>query len=282
MKRRSTFTLFLAPIAVTSLCVASSARSTPPASVAEVPFELVNGRIHVPVFVDGEGPFDFLFDNGASGMGRLDDSVRVALGIPVVRQADNFDGVNTSQINVVEVESLALGPLVHRDVELLSRDYSMDGVLGAEYFENRLVTVDYPARMLRVVEGALDPMDPHVVAYDSYFELPIRIGSGLRVGSLDTGSTLTMHLPLSYADSVQTTELVEAGRARRANTEFSLYRATLLEPVVLAGNTLTDLEVVFSERATWINIGSALLHEFAVTFDQANRRIRIARPENPE
>lgn len=245
----------------------------------EIPFELVRGRVHLPVSVNDRGPFDFLLDNGASGMGRLDDSLRAALGIPVVRQQDNFDGVNASPIDVIEVESLAVGPFVRRDVELLSRDYSVDGVLGADFFADDLLTIDYPGRVLRVLDGTLDETDPHVVSYDTYFEIPIRIGNDRRIASIDTGSTLTLFLPLVYADSLDTTELIESGRARRANTEFSLYRATLLEPVVIAGNTLTDLEVVFAESVPWINIGSGLLQEFAITFDQTSRRIRIAPAE---
>ncbi|WP_425480574.1 hypothetical protein, partial [Stenotrophomonas pictorum] len=34
-----------------------------------VPFEVIDGRIYVPVGVNGRGPFRFAVDTGASGMG---------------------------------------------------------------------------------------------------------------------------------------------------------------------------------------------------------------------
>lgn len=252
------------------------ARSMAQTPAVEIPFELVNNRVHVPVSLNGQGPFDFMLDLGAWGMGRLDDSLRTALDIPVTRQEDNFDGINSEPINVITVESLALGAFVQRGVDLLSRNYPMQGIIGQAYFEDHLLTIDYPRQVLRVSDGSLDTTDAHTVQYDEAFHVPVRIGDTDAMANIDTGSSLTMVFPMTYADRLETTPLVETGVARRANTEFRIYSATLLEPLVIAGNTLADLEVVFAESVQRINVGSGLLRRFALAIDQRNQRIRLA------
>ena len=63
-------------------------RNLPDADVAmRVPFDLVDGRIYVQARADGQGPFRFAVDTGASGMARADSSLVSALGLKPHAQA---------------------------------------------------------------------------------------------------------------------------------------------------------------------------------------------------
>ncbi|NKB90509.1 MAG: hypothetical protein GKS06_20065 [Acidobacteria bacterium] len=251
-------------------------RRLPQISPVVIPFELVHNRVHVPVEVNEQGPFDFMIDTMASGTGRLNESLRASLGVEVVGQQSNSDGMRSAPIDVVEVETLALGPLVRSNVRLLTREYSRDGMLGRDFFARDLITLDFASQQLRVETGALDRSDPRVLGYEHAFFVPARIGDRDVDVVIDTGSSLGLLLPLELADSLETTDLVEAGSARTANSVLTLYDATLLEPFSIAGNVLTNLDVTFSD-VPWINLGARVLAEagLALTLDQRSQLLRL-------
>ena len=53
-------------------------------AVARFPFELVDGRIYVQARVNGQGPFRFAVDTGASGLARADAKLVQALGLSLL------------------------------------------------------------------------------------------------------------------------------------------------------------------------------------------------------
>ena len=289
----------LSLIFLTALVAASSAGAHPAVSprreapvVAEmsVPFKLIQSRIYVDAYVNGRGRFRFLVDTGAEGMGRADTTLVKELALPVTGTAENSDGVNTSTMITVNAGSLRLGNLERRDVELLSRDYnrratpetSIAGIIGRGFFEDGTLTIDFPARVLKFSRiKRLNPRDKDVVTYKEHIVIPFAIGHRKFEGHIDTGSTLTMHLPMADVRQVKASPLEEAGQGHRANTVFNLFRTTLQEPVRISGLKLDRLTVITSREANWVNIGGGVLQQGILMLDQS-RKLFALRPSGSD
>ncbi|MCK5941732.1 MAG: hypothetical protein KAI24_07180, partial [Planctomycetes bacterium] len=124
--------------------------------------------------------------------------------------------------------------------------------------------------------GRLDEAARHVVRFAPPIEIPVRVGARTFGCSVDTGSTLTMHLPLSVAGELVAGELSGGEAGRRANTRFSLRRGRLADEVRFADNQVPDVVARFSDRARGVNLGAGVLSRFAVSVDPRSRLLRIA------
>jgi len=255
-------------------------------SKIKIPFELTRGRMYVQTFVNEQGPFRFLVDTGASGIGRADTSLVKDLGLRLAGTTQNFDGVSSSTVDTVTIASLRIGPLTQRNVQLISRNYNagrspeskiINGIIGDAFFANYLLTLDYKKQEIVLSKGALQASDAGVVRYDDSFVVPLRIGEFEAVGAFDTGSTLEMHLPIEWAKRLKIETLRDAGEGRRANTIFKLFSAELPVAVNIGGNKINRTAAHFSELAPNINIGGLFLanNRCVITFDQKNRLIKI-------
>lgn len=266
-------------------CGGAALQTVGKSAVMRVPFEIVRGRIYVQVRVNGAGPYRFMFDTGASGMGRADTSLVNELAIPIAGTTTNSDGVNTTTINFVRLRSLSLGGMTRSNVEVLSRDYSRDGetvrisgIIGREYFADGLLVIDYPKRMLVFTRASLRPGDAGVLAYRGNFHVPVIIGVETVEGAIDTGSNLTMHVPRSLYDRISAEPLVPAGEGRRANTVFQLYSTRLHGPVRIGALSASDIPAMVSDRAPRLNIGAGFLKDYVLAFDQRSQLVALCPP----
>lgn len=238
---------FLA-MALALLAPLSTTQAQGPTDQGVVPFELSGGRIYIEAFVNDRGSYRFALDTGASGAGRADMRLTEGLALPKVAQAQNSDGVVVTATDVVTVDVIRVGPVTKRKVELLSRDYNrnlkpgaqpMMGIIGRDFFADVLITIDYPARIIRFGTGALDPKSPGVVQFGPGFAIPVCFGTLCRPGKVDTGSNRGLVLPKSFALSVSTGTPVLLGQAARMNSSVSLYKIAPREEVSVGGITAT-------------------------------------------
>lgn len=286
--RSSSLAILLSWLLITA-CGPACAQSTPlaePGQPVTIPFSVERGAIYVPAFVNGRGPFRFLVDTGASGAGRADVRLVEQLHLRVTGTTTNSDLVSTSTVTTVGLDSLRIGALERRDVEVLSRDYNVGrptdsqllmGIIGRGFFSAELLTIDYGRHELTTSQASLSESDPHVVRSTESFVVPIRIGGHDTVGHLDTGSNTQIHLPMEWSRRLSIQSLQPAGEGRRANTVFKMFAAELPVPVHIAGNALAGIDALFSEQAGQINIGSALLarEDCVIDFDQAKQLVRM-------
>jgi predicted aspartyl protease len=253
-----------------------------------VPFALEDGHMFVSVFVNGKGPFRFAFDTGASGVGRADHSLADALSLPSVAEAANWDGIKVQSADVVSVESLRLGSVERRNVELISRDFNSGrkpglqpimGIIARDFFADRLVTIDYPARTIRFSDGGLRPGDPGVTAYSGSLSVPVCFAAGCFPARVDTGSSRTLVIPKELLRKLAATEPVPIGEALRTNSVANLYEMTLQEPVRVAGVTATNQKVLYAEPSdSVIVVGSDFLKDYVLTVDQRHGLLKISMP----
>lgn len=254
-----------------------------------VPFELRYGHIFVQAYVNGKGPYLFGFDTGASGMGRADVRLVGDLSLPKVGVAENSDGIKAVAIDIVAADSLRLGALEKRHVQLLSRDYNgsspkppfLMGFIGRDFFADRLVTIDYPHRTLTFSGGALKPGGKGVVPYGPSFSIPICFASGCYQAKVDTGLSGGIVVPKAVAVRLAAGPASAAGSARRANTVSTLYEIELKEAVRIGKITAIDQTVLYTDPSDDVAaVGSDFLKDYVLTIDQRHKLLRIIRPRD--
>ena len=128
----------------------------------EIGFEIENsGHPRVPVYVNGEGPFTFTLDTGAS-MTTISKSLANKLGIET-RRIENAkaSGVGGGRLSVetAKVESLTIGSETYENLDVMvldldsvfgSYESSNRGVIGHSTLKNYRVSVDYRTKLLNL------------------------------------------------------------------------------------------------------------------------------------
>lgn len=259
----------------------AAARSGP---AMRVPFELVDGRIYVQAKVNGRGPYRFAVDTGASGMGRADASLVEALGLPLSGHALNSDGVRTVSAATTRLDSLDLGGLVRRDLEVITRDYAtgtpveqrFQGIVGRGFFEDGLLVIDYPNRILAYSTVArIAPDARNSVGYERAFRIPVSIGGVRTTGHLDTGANVTLVLPGSLYEGIDASALQQAAKGTLGNGTIDTRRARVTGPVQIGGIRLVDLDVRVSDDFPELLVGAHVLQHHLLAIDQRTRRIAL-------
>ncbi|HEX8187685.1 MAG TPA: aspartyl protease family protein [Pyrinomonadaceae bacterium] len=251
----------------------------------------------VEVMVNGQGPFLFAIDTGGGGQARVDSSLVERLKLPVVGQVRAGDGSGNSvrSVNLVELDTLALGGVEFRKVRAGSRDYNaspnlprVDGILGFGLFADYLLTLDFPAKRVRLERGGLPRADgAEVLSFESTRGVPVvELGVGARKvrAHLDTGNTVGgFVLPTSLVEKLTTAGApVTVGRARTVTSDVEIREVRLKDSIRLGRFEFAEPTVVYPALGDAANVGSKVLREFSLTFDQKNGSVRLRRSEPPK
>lgn len=140
------------------------ARVEAPADSAagEIAFELAGpggAALMVPVYLNGQGPFDFVLDTGAT-LTCVDDAVAQRLQLP---RARGLVGVGagaggTGQMRLVRLDSLRLGGARAEDLTVCALDLAhtgqvgleIDGLVGLNFLRAFRVTLDFQRAVLHL------------------------------------------------------------------------------------------------------------------------------------
>ena len=246
----------------------------------------------VEVRVNGKGPFLFLVDTGASGVARIDSSVATALSLPTVGEttASGATGGAAVPIKRVAVKSLGVGGREYRDLTPLSRSYNVPGeyvpdiggILALNLFANELLTIDFPQRQLRIEKGALPPADGKTVLdyqeRGGLMHVPITLG-GLKLTALvDTGTDRAVDVPGSVIRRLRLANFPHPiGQAEGVTGRVGIAEAVVDGELAIGQHRVHSPAVTFSESFEFPILGSVFFHDFELTIDQRNKRIRLLR-----
>jgi predicted aspartyl protease len=273
-----------APLARQDACRSRHVRTGE--ALVRVPFEVVDGRIYVQARVNGRGPFRFAVDTGASGLARADASLVGALGLGVQGQATTSDGVQAASVDTTHVDSLELGGVTRRDLDVITRDYSsrkspeaaFAGILAREFFADGLLVIDYPRKTLSFGRTrALSPAADNVLTYERAFRVPVSIGALQTEGNLDTGANVSFVLPRSLYGQVAAGPLERAGSGQLTNGNIETQRATIHGPFRIGGARLSDVEVRVADRFPELLVGAHALEGFVLMIDQRSKTIALCK-----
>jgi aspartyl protease len=258
-------------------------------AVVEVPMLLLGPMPAIEVMVNGQGPFVFAIDTGATGMARADSSLVERLKLPTVGRMRGGDGSGRSRsMEVVRLDSITFGGLRFENVRAPTRDYrtyphlsGVDGILGFDLFSEFLLTLDYAGRRVRLERGRLpEPDGAEVLGYEAGSGPPaveIGVGSFKLRGRFDTGNAIgAFILPESLVQRLSfASPPVAAGTGSTLSSRVELRAARLKDTIRLGRFEFAEPRVIFPALTDEANIGSEAFRDFAITFDQQNRRLRL-------
>lgn len=252
-------------------------------------------QLHLPaleVMINGEGPFKFGFDSGASGYISFNQDVVDRLGLVVVDEVTVSDGTgqNARTTGMYGVDTVEIGGAVFHDMSGHVGSYNrgalaqdpIDGIIGIGLFAGATLTLDYPNDLIRVSHEALPAPDGQTVLALHPEELVPTIDLALgaqtirahldarNMGGLNAPASIVKDLPLHG-------EPVEIGMARTQFNEIPISAAQYDGDVHIGKYTLHQPAIVFADLFRSANIGSRVMGEFTVTFDMANHRVQFAR-----
>src|SRR5665213_684225 len=182
------------------------------ANSATVPFKLLNNHIYANVFVNGKGPFFFVFDTGGHDL--LMPATAKALGLTIegagagmgagegVVTTGNARGV-TFQVGDVTLKNQTIA-VVPFSAQI--DGYSEQGMIGFEIFRRFVTVIDYGKRTLTFIEPAhFDPRGAGIaLPFVFYSHLPQVEGSFEgKVGKfdIDTGARDEVTLTKPFVDA---------------------------------------------------------------------------------
>ena len=293
--------LFLAVsagVAVEARQAAAETTSTDGATLASLPIELTRRGAVVQASVNGEGPYRLIVDTGAE-VTFLSHEIAGSLGdeVTVIRSTEDIYDRNASEKATIRVASITLGDLTLQDVpavvvdmsSIFGEDETAKGLLGFPVFADYLLTIDFPGERLRVSGGELPPSDgKNVLEYTEeeiegipgkYPAIPLQVEDQLLRARLDSTSGGEIMLPTEFTEKFQLVN--EPGRMAMARTpdgDFDILGATLDGTALIGSHRLTRPKLRFSDLYNDASLGTDVLDRFALTFDQANRRVRFDQP----
>ncbi|HSS19774.1 MAG TPA: retropepsin-like aspartic protease [Pyrinomonadaceae bacterium] len=260
--------------------------------VADVPMLQRGLEPAVEIKINGQGPFLFAIDTGGGMQADLDPSVAAQLKLPTngkVRAGDP-SGRNGHDYDTVLVESLSFGGAEFRGITAMVREQRMapntariDGILGFALFADYLLTLDYPGKRVLVERGELPQTNgSDIMAFRVEQHIPVidlLVGSLKLNAHIDSGNMMGgFALPESAIGKLKlASEPVTVGRASSISNVFEIKEVRLAEAIKLGSFEFAQPKVTFPTVAEHANIGSAILQEFALTFDQKNERLKLKR-----
>ncbi len=246
----------------------------------------------VEVMVNGQGPFVFGFDTGAQAGPRIDVSLVEKLKLKSTGQVQATDPSrrNVQTSDTYKLDTVSLGNLQLTNVAVASRDYrnsprpvKVDGILGLNLFADYLVTLDFPAKKLRLDKGELPKADGgEVLDYKNaagIAEVELSVGDKKIKAHLDTGNAIGAFVfPTAFAEKLNLAgEARVIGRARSATGDMEIKQVQLKDVIKLGRHEFPDATIVYPALGNIGNIGLKTLGQFVITFDQKSERVRLSR-----
>lgn len=252
--------------------------------LVHVPFQVIDGRIYVEVKVNGQGPYIFALDTGASGVGRADSNLVAALGLPKVDVGKTSDRVSEREVEIVRMGSVQFGGLKRTNAEVITRDYrsraapnaAFAGILGRGFFEDGLLVIDYGRSTVSFTRSqSLTPDMAGALRYEKAFRVPISIAGVETLGNLDTGANVAFVLPRTFYDQLSSAPLGDAATGTLTNGKIETYRVTLKGPFRVGQAAANNVEVRVSERFPEVLVGAHFLQNSIVLIDQRSQTVAV-------
>lgn len=274
----------------------SAARADSDPKAVELPMQFRGPMPAIEVMVNGKGPFLFAIDTGGSGMARVDVTLGEQLSLKPTGKvmASDGTGTNSRSFDTVTLDSISLGDIKFSNVTAMMRNYNtspnmprIDGILGFNLFADYLLTLDYPAKRVRIERGELAQADgSEILSFESPSGIPevdLKVADNTVRAHIDSGNMGEITLPASMVEKLPlATEPVVIGRARTVTNEFEIKQAQLKGAVRFGRFEIQNPRINFAEIFRHSNIGSRTLSQFSLTFDQKNKRVKLKRAEPKE
>lgn len=261
-----------------------------------IEFESARGLILIKGRINGSRPLSLLLDSGA-GTSVIDESLIESLGLSQIgfETAEGAGGsVDAQRLQPVEVQigARVVGriPFIGLPIKGIEAALgkTVDGILGCEFFEQGVVTIDYAEQVVHLGAPPFQNQATEVIAFQLDDGVPlVRIRMKLSDGrtiegmfGLDTGAQrgLTFYAPftdenqlLPFPGTAQTLQSGGVGGQRGTIMgrleEACLGRFCILRPLAVASPSAPPGALDSTQRAGLL--GYDILQQFTMSLDYA-------------
>jgi hypothetical protein len=279
----------MASIALLVACIVSVAAQNRSVAVAPMHFRGLMPVIEVKL--NGQGPFVFAIDTGGGMQADIDPSVATQLKLEPHGTVLSGDPSlqNDRRLEITRIDSLTFGGAEFRHVTALIRpqritkDYpAVDGILGFALFTDYLLTLDYPAMQVRLAKGSLPVANgSDILTFEIENRVPVievAIGKLRMKAHIDSGNFVAgFILPEEIVGQLSLlSPPVIVGRARSVSNQIEIKQAQLRDTIHIGSFDYPQATIAFPALSN-TNVGFKILREFALTFDQKNKRMKFER-----
>jgi hypothetical protein len=254
-----------------------------------IPFDLIDNHVYLNVFLNGKGPFRFIFDTGGSNV--VDVAVAKEIGAVAAGSVQGSGvGATTEQFSFAPIASLRVGNAELRNQLFsvlpvragfsVSGSAPVDGLIGAEVLARFVTVFDYAhARVILKRAGSAVAGDaiPFVFA-GTQPQIPCELDRIATQCTIDSGSrsSLDVFAPFSAANAAVVPAKVTAPGVNGFGVGGAdIGRLGRLATLRIGAFTLDDLIAGFSTATAGAfavpgigaNIGGGVLKRFTVTYD---------------
>jgi hypothetical protein len=258
-----------------------------------VPAEIIGGHFIVTLKWDANGPWRFLVDTGSTTtlvsaeFAQKNPSTKTVQDhpSPVLVRSGSGDTISlqSTTVGLIELGSVRLKntPALVYDCDELSAHFGqkIDGVLGFPLFRRILLTLDYPhSRLILQSPGDASRLPGHTVRFNNDKRvpfIPVALDGHPFIALVDSGSDGALHLNPAglhpgFADGPN-----PGGTVATLTGDHPLEVGRLSQDVTIGGYTLTRPIVELTDELS--SLGSGLLKNFRLTFDQTRNQVTFYR-----
>ena len=245
----------------------------------------------IEVKLNGQGPFFFAIDTGGGMQADIDPAVATQLNLQPTGKVLIGDPSrqNDREMELTSIASLTFGGAEFRNVTALIRaqritkDYpEVDGFLGFALFTEYLLTLDYPAMQVRLARGALPKANgADILPFEIENRIPVievAVGKLRMKAHVDSGNFVAgFILPEEVVEQLTLlSQPVTVGHARSVTNRIEIKQAQLKDTIRIGSFQYPEATIAFPAPSD-TNVGFKILREFAITFDQKNKRVKFER-----
>jgi len=260
-------------------------------TVAVAPMQFRGLMPVIEAKLNGQGPFFFAIDTGGGMQADIDPAVATQLNLQPTGKVLIGDPSrqNDREMELTSIASLTFGGAEFRNVTALIRtqritkDYpEVDGFLGFALFTEYLLTLDYPAMQVRLARGALPAANgADILPFEIENRIPVievAVGKLRMKAHVDSGNFVAgFILPEEVVEQLTLlSEPVTVGHARSVTNKIEIKQAQLKETIRIGSFQYPEATIAFPAPSD-TNVGFKILREFAITFDQKNKRMKFER-----
>ena len=284
-----------------------------PKRVESIPFEMVGSYVVITVRINDSSPLNLILDSGVRNtiITELQSGDRITLNYSDVKDLMGLGGGNhldayISNYNVLKIGRLKMNYktvfVLQENVFNLSKHSGtkINGLIGADFFQDYTVEIDYSARRVRFYEPT--PFDPPkgynvlpitIEAQKFFVELDVLNADSTRQKVkmlIDTGAELnawfqtmtseSVHLPAKWINGTVGEGLngIITGKYGRIS-EIKIGDFSLKNPIVSFPDSASISQIITNSKRDG-TIGSQLLSRFNMIFDYNQKRLYFKPNEN--
>jgi hypothetical protein len=282
--------------------------SLPPGGRATVTMRPHDSDVMIKARINGKGPFLFYLDSGGHDI--LSPRLARELGLKIAGNGRSGGaGETTVKTSYAKVASIDVGGAVLKNQTVVILETSppeivgeqIGGVLGVEFFERFVTTLDYQLNSVtfedpHLFSSAQRKLAGTPVKFKMYEHMPQVAGRFEELPALyniDTGSGQFVDMTRPFVERTDlrsrypTAVTIVSGFGTGGASHSTIVRAKSLAlgDAAIArvpANLSTAQRGAFSDPAYSGNVGNGILRNFRVTFDYPHETMYLARVANPD